>query len=313
MKLGRLKRIEPRHAWQTEDRHFTPWLAQDENIELLSETLGLDLEVEAQEKQVGPFRADILCKDRQSEAFVLIENQLEKTDHKHLGQLITYASGLKTAYIVWVATKFHEEHRAALDWLNTISDEEFKFFGLEVELWSIGDSEYAPKFNIVCKPNEWSRNTREGLKNVEDGLSDIKQLQRRFWEYLKEHLKTEHNIHTQKARAQNWLNTVIGKTDVHITCTCNSITNTIGVGLYIGSESATEIFNALKLDAVMIENELGFEVEWQALEQKRASRIQVYRENSFLSDENTWPVLSQWLGEKVAKFDSVFRRRLQEL
>jgi hypothetical protein len=106
---------------------------------------------------------------------------------------------------------------------------------------------------------------------------------------------------------------VIGKTDVYITCTCNSITDTIGVGLYIGSESATEIFNALKLDSVMIENELGFEVEWQVLEQKCAPRIQVYRENSVLSDESTWPVLSQWLGEKVAKFDSVFRRRLQEL
>ena len=313
MKLGRLKRIEPRHAWQTEDRHFTPWLAQEENIELLSETLGLDLEVEAQEKQVGPFRADILCKDRQSEAFVLIENQLEKTDHKHLGQLITYASGLKTAYIVWIATKFHEEHRAALDWLNTISDEEFKFFGLEVELWSIGDSEYAPKFNIVCKPNEWSRNTREGLKKVEDGMSDIKLLQRRFWQNFSEHVESVYSIQPQKARAQHWLNITVGKTGVKIACNINTLNNTVGVELYMHQENAKEIYYALEPHRDKIETELGFKVQWQALETKQASRIVIYRDNSILSDESTWPELSHWLGEKVAKFDSVFRRRLQEL
>ena len=108
MNLGRLKKVEPREAWATEDMHFTPWLATDENIELLSETLGLELEVEAQGKQVGPFRADILCKDVQTDAYVLIENQLEKKDHKHLGQVINYAAGLKTSYIIWIATKFHD-------------------------------------------------------------------------------------------------------------------------------------------------------------------------------------------------------------
>ena len=155
--LGRLKRINLREAWKNEAGDFTPWLAQPDNIKLLAETIGVDLELEAQEKEVGPFRADVLCKDTASGDWVLIENQLEKTDHNHLGQLLTYAAGLKAVTIVWIASKFNEEHRAAIDWLNEITNEQFNFFGLEIELWRIGDSPCAPKFNIVASPNEWSR------------------------------------------------------------------------------------------------------------------------------------------------------------
>ncbi|MFC6759858.1 hypothetical protein ACFQFQ_10730 [Sulfitobacter porphyrae] len=106
----------------------------------MGEALGIDLELEAQEKAVGPFRADILCKDIGTEEWVLVENQLERTDHGHLGQLLTYASGLEAVTIVWIAARFTEEHRSTLDWLNKITDETFRFFGLEVELWRIGDS-----------------------------------------------------------------------------------------------------------------------------------------------------------------------------
>ena len=161
--LGRLERVDLRDVWQTEDQDFTPWLAQDENIGILGETLGMELEVEAQEKDVGPFRADILCRDANSpdhESWVLIENQLERTDHTHLGQLLTYAAGLRTVTIIWVAQRFTDEHRAALDWLNEITSERYQFFGLEVELWQIGESLAAPKFNIVSKPNEWHARRR---------------------------------------------------------------------------------------------------------------------------------------------------------
>ena len=106
---------------------------------MLGEALGIELELEAQEKAVGPFRADILCKDIGNDHWVLIENQLERTDHGHLGQLLTYASGLEAVTIVWIAARFTEEHRSTLDWLNRITDESFRFFGLEVELWRIGD------------------------------------------------------------------------------------------------------------------------------------------------------------------------------
>ena len=175
--LGRLQKVELRNVWQSEASDFTPWLAQDDNLKLLGEAIGIDLECEAQEKGVGPFRADILCKDTVTDHWVLIENQLERTDHTHLGQLLTYAAGLSAASIVWIAERFTEEHRSALDWLNEKTPEEINFFGLEVELWRIGDSPIAPKFNVVCKPNEW---TRSVIKS-RDNNSESKQLCLDYW------------------------------------------------------------------------------------------------------------------------------------
>ncbi len=158
--LGRLKKVDLREVFTSEAGDFTPWLAQEENLKLLGETIGIDLELEAQEKDVGPFRADILCKDTATDNWVLIENQLERTDHTHLGQLLTYAAGLDVVTIVWVADHFSEEHRATLDWLNERTDEKINFFGLEVELWRIGDSPIARKFNVVSQPNDWTRSVQ---------------------------------------------------------------------------------------------------------------------------------------------------------
>lgn len=159
--LGRLVRADLRDAWLGEATDFTPWLAHPDNIALLGETIGIELEVESQEKNVGPFRADILCRDTIDNHYVLIENQLERTDHGHLGQLLTYAAGLEAVTIIWVASRFTDEHRAALDWLNNATTSGFNFFGLEVELWRIGDSALAPKFNVVSQPNDWTKTVRE--------------------------------------------------------------------------------------------------------------------------------------------------------
>ena len=141
--MGHLEKVDLRDIWKTEAGDFTPWLGTAENIQLLGDTVRLDLEVEAQEKQVGPFRADILCKDTASGAWVLIENQLERTDHNHLGQLMTYTAGLNAVTIIWIADRFTDEHRAAMDWLNEITAEDFVFLGIEVELWKTGDSNVA--------------------------------------------------------------------------------------------------------------------------------------------------------------------------
>ena len=150
-----------RDAWESESGEFTPWLAREENIQILGSALGLDLEVEAQERNVGPFRADILCKNTVDESWVLVENQLERTDHGHLGQLLTYAAGLKAVTIVWISPRFTEEHRATLDWLNEITDENFNFFGVEVQLFQIDDSPVAPHFSVISKPNDWSKTVKQ--------------------------------------------------------------------------------------------------------------------------------------------------------
>jgi hypothetical protein len=180
--LGRLERVELRNIWLSEASDFTPWLARKENLAILGETLGIDLELEAQERPVGPFRADILCKDIGTDRWVLIENQLERTDQSHLGQLLTYASGLEAVTIVWVAARFTEEHRSTLDWLNRITDESFRFFGLEVELWRIGDSSAALKFNVISKPNDWSQSVDQAARAIDDAeLSETRIMQRAYW------------------------------------------------------------------------------------------------------------------------------------
>ena len=136
-KLGRLVPVDLRSVWTSEDRHFTRgW--RNQKILRYWARFGIELELEAQEKDVGPFRADILCKNTaEKDSWVLIENQIEKTDHKHLGQLLTYAAGLKASTIVWISEKFCEEHRAVLDWLNQMADKSARFFGLEIELWRL--------------------------------------------------------------------------------------------------------------------------------------------------------------------------------
>jgi hypothetical protein len=158
--FGKLEKVNLREHWAKEDTEFTPWLSDQDNLRFLGESIGMELELVETETHVGPFRADILCREINSEAYVLIENQLEQTDHLHLGQLMTYAAGLDAVYIIWIAQAFNDEHRAALDWLNHITTEGFYFFGIEVELWKIGNSLPAPKFNIVSKPNEWTKAIR---------------------------------------------------------------------------------------------------------------------------------------------------------
>ncbi len=179
--LAKLERVDLRTAWKSEPADFTPWLAKEENLALLGETLGMTLVLEEQEKDVGPFRADILCKEPQTDQWVLIENQLERTDHTHLGQIITYAAGLNAVTVVWIAASFTEEHRAALDWLNEITGEGADFFGVQVELYRIGDSPAAPHFTFASKPNAWSKRVlrRDGEGRQWDEESFFAELEKR--------------------------------------------------------------------------------------------------------------------------------------
>ena len=155
--LSRLEEVDLKCFWKHEERDFTPWLSEEENIALLGEAIGMDLEVISREESVGSYRADILCKDSANGHFVVIENQIEQTDHKHLGQIITYGTGLNASSCIWIAKSFTGEHRAAIDWLNSISDDEHNFFAIEIKLYKIGNSPLAPIFNVVAKPNDWSK------------------------------------------------------------------------------------------------------------------------------------------------------------
>ena len=203
---------------------ITPIAAQKRTFRhfAFGEALGIDLELEAQEKAVGPFRADILCKDIGTDHWVLIENQLERTDHSHLGQLLTYASGLEAVTVVWIAARFTEEHRATLDWLNKITNESFRFFGLEVELWRIGNSPAAPKFNIVSKPNDWSQSVAQAARAIDDAeLSETRIAQREYWAALNPVLAAAGGpvSGNRKPQPQSWMAYGIGRSGFNLGAT----------------------------------------------------------------------------------------------
>ena len=312
--LGKLERVDLREVWQSEPQDFTPWLAGEENLAVLAEALNMELELEAREKDVGPFSADILCTNTDDNSLVLIENQLERTDHTHLGQLMTYAAGLHTVNIVWIAAKFTEEHRAAMDWLNEITDVRFRFFGLEVEVWRIGESLAAPKFNIVSKPNDWSRTVSRAARGDGDGaLSEIKRQQHAFWQALTrfaDERGSRLRFHTP--RPQHWINLGVGRTGTQLSGVVNSKTNLITVGFECTGDTGKAFFDLLYPERELIEQDLGFEPVWHRLDDKKASVIWHSIEGDF-RDQSQWPEFHLWMIDHLERLDVVFRPRVKAI
>lgn len=308
-KLGRIERVDLRSIWTSEDKHFTPWLAQPENLEILGEALGIDLELEAQEKYVGPFRADILCKNTaEKDSWVIIENQIERTDHKHLGQLLTYASGLRASTIVWISAEFCEEHRAALDWLNQMADKSARFFGLEIELWKIGESAPAPRFNVVCQPNDWEATVRHAADTLADGEGTPSQnLRIKYWTafrgYLQDH---KSRLRPQKPSRDHWYTFSIGTSRAHTAALIITRENKIGVELTINSEDAKILYTELQAQKESIEATIGTTLVWREMLDKKASRVCLYKPVDPY-DENDWEQQFAWLQTTLEKFDQAFR------
>ena len=309
--LGRLERVELREIWGSEATDFTPWLAQPENIKVLEETLGIELEVESEEKAVGPFRADILCKDLGTNSWVLIENQLERTDHIHLGQLLTYAAGLQAVTVVWVAARFTDEHRAALDWLNEITDESFCFFGLEVELWRIGNSSAAPKFNVVCKPNDWSRTVKQSLDDR--NLSELQVIQRKYWAAFHEVLNALDGpvSGNRKPRPETWMSYSVGRSGVSVTVSRSRQRKRLRASLYLAGGNAKLLFGLLQRQKDAIERELEQALDWR--EMRKDCEIASYLGDVDPDNESDWPQQHEWLAERINAMHAVFSPRIKNL
>lgn len=306
--LGRLEKVDARTVWTSESGDFTPWLATEENLALLGEVIGLDLELEGQETNVGPFRADILCKDQATGNFVLIENQLERTDHTHLGQLLTYAAGLNAVTIVWIAHHFTDEHRAALDWLNGITAENINFFGLEIELWRIGTSPVAPKFNIISQPNDWSKIVSDSAKGAQAGtISDLGQMQIAYWTAFRAYLHEQgSSVKPPKPLPQHWMNFALGRSSFYLAALINSRERWIAVCLDIFAPNAKPHFFLLRQHKDQIEQDFGIALDWQELPARKQSRIMLRNAAMNPTDRDQWAAQHAWLKDTLERFRAVF-------
>lgn len=272
--LGKIVRVDLRDAWSMET-NFTKWLAEEANLEALSEELGLELSLVQIEADVGDFHVDILAEETGTGVKAIIENQLETTDHDHLGKLITYASGHGAGYIVWIFKEVREEHRQAIDWLNEHTTDTVNFFAVKLELWQIEGSKPAPKFDVICRPNEWAKAVKSSGAHGEPSERNLRQLE--FWTSIRrfgeEHYK---DISYPTPRAQAYMDVAIGSSTAHVAMIIRTQKRSISCELYIPNEKS--LFDALMSLRPTIETELGFSLDWQRLDNAKASRIILSRE-----------------------------------
>lgn len=314
IKLSKISKVDLRDCWQNEASDFTPWLASEENIALLADALGMnELEVKAQEEHVGPFRADILCVDPGTDKLVLIENQLEKTDHNHLGQILTYAAGLDAVSIIWIAEHFTEEHRAAIDWLNRITDKEFNFFGVEIELIKIGDSPAAPIFNVIAKPNGWSKDVRSSQTSSE-GRSEGKKFNYEYWVSFNEYMSNNPSklFRTRSASYSHWMTIAIGHGAIHIDLLLNKREQKATIQLYLWDDAEKKYFDALLQHKEEAEKHLGEKLNWRRLDGKKASSIDLVK-NFNLNDPAERDEIFAWYKEYTEKFILYFKPIIKKI
>lgn len=320
--LGRLEAVDLRRIWAKEDGNFTPWLASEEGLALLADTIGMEdgLELKAQEKYVGPFRADILARDvgnpDEDRSWVLIENQLERTDHLHLGQLLTYAAGLDTATIVWVASNFRDEHRAALDWLNEITGERFHFFGLEIELWKIGTSKPAPKLKLVAHPNDWRKQVKRMTEERE--MTEAEKFRLEYWTRFAQDSKEKSSadIRWKSPSRDSYHLFAIGKSVAGLAAWMQTQKKAISVELWFNDREKA-YFNLLLKEKDAIEREIkkgvpGAEPVWREMRDKKMSNIQITQEAD-PNDRADWPNQHAWLLNGIETFNRVFRERIRNI
>lgn len=309
--LGQIKKVDVRKIWAAESSDFTPWLANEENISLLGKAIGLELEVDQIEASVGPYSADILAKDTGTGKYVIIENQLGKTNHDHLGKAITYGSVLDDRAIVWIASEFTEEHQRALDWLNEYTSDDLSFYGVLLEIWQIDESRPAIRFNVISRPAEITRKDATG-KMLED-LSETKKLQLEFWNAFRENLlKSKVVSSAQTPRPQYWFDVALGRSHIFISNMANTYENRIGVRVYISNKIADWALPQLESQKEEIEAEIGTKLEWNPNPENRDKIIAITK-NVNLQNREEWDTSIAWMVDMVKRFRKAFMPRAKKL
>lgn len=300
--LGRLQNVRPRDVWPHEALNFTPWLLG--NVDVLSDLLGMDLVLEEAEHPVGGFSLDLKGYDESTGDTVIVENQLEQSDHTHLGQIITYAAGTEPTTIVWVATHFRPEHRAAIDWLNQRTDEETRFFGVVIKVVQIGDSIPAPAFELAVEPNDWRKTVKTATSTPSGDHTDAQRTYREFWETT---LSTIRERHPDWTRAQtsraSWVDLSTGAGESAFSM--NWVREQLTCQLYFSSRDPLKNerrFSALLARRNEFEAALGTRAEWDPMDGRKGSRIVLSSSFADIQSTDEWPAMADWLINSVVQF-----------
>ncbi len=303
--LGTLKEItDLRSIWPHEALNFTPWVA--ENVDLLADAVGLDITVDETESSVGDFNVDIYASETGTDRKIIIENQLEDTDHDHLGKLITYASGKGADVVIWVVKHAREEHKAAVEWLNNHTDDKIGFFLCEIKLFQIGDSQIAPAFTVVERPNDWTKEIRKKAS-----ANPTQQQRLEYWQAFNDYAFSDANFsrifNKRKPTTDHWMDFSIGSSACHIAVSQIQKRKAVDVELYINDDK--ELFKSLFAHKDEIEKNMEMELEWKELPERKASRILIEKTVD-LDDRATWPEQFDYIMDTCIKMKRAFKRYL---
>lgn len=310
VKLGQLKYLKLKSVWNHEEYDFTPWLAEEGHLAELSVALGMDLQLERIEVPVGPYFADILAKDASGD-YVVIENQFGKTNHDHLGKLLTYGATLGASAVVWIAESFTEEHQKTVEWLNDRTIDSLSLYAVQLEVLQIDDSPPAIRFNIISQPNQVVRAATAA--KTAGALTETQQMQLEFWTMFRDRL-LEHKVvpSAQTPRPQYWFDVALGRSNIFLSNIVDTSASRIGVRIYIGNRIANSALQQLEVDKAAIENEIGEQLLWNPTPEKRDKIIGLFRKVD-LSNRDAWPEYCDWLVEFVGKFRKAFVPRVKAL
>ena len=303
--LGKLKEVNIRDVWQHEQYDFSKWLSLPGNIQELSDTIGLSLTDVETEKFVGGYRCDIICKDEITGKNVLIENQLEPSNHDHLGKIITYASGLDAAVVVWIVQEAREEHASAIEWLNKHTGDDLAFFLIEIHAFTIGDSKPAPQFRIIQQPNEFTKMVKEISKNTDLNESQTYRLE--FWNMFNNVIEERGKpFNKHKPSTDHWYTVAIGSSKCHISIDLVNKENRIRISLWIPNNK--ELFDKLSIEKENIEEEANFQFEWDRLDGKKASLIYTYIKGLDFENQGNYKDLMNQIIDYVILFKKAFKK-----
>lgn len=304
--LGKLQLVDIRKIWTREDEDFTPWLFKQENLNQLANVLNMKLKPVGKEVEVGQYYTDILCRNTDNNSLIVIENQLEESDHDHLGKVLTYATESGADTVVWIATDFTKEHRNTFDWLNQNMSDEFQFFCVKIELIQVDDSPLAPKFTVISKPANWRPKIIEG---------DWRPI---YWSKLREHL-TVKNSFLEPGKwnedRPDYLGFDIGKSPlIWMSAWLNPKGKQIAVNLHLKGQNAKTQFDELYQQQEVVKDEFGAGLKWYKSPKFNPSVPQVglYKNNTDPKAELDWQNQFEWLRSNLEKLDKVFRLRISE-